>query len=871
MVTFCSIVTPSTRAQARVMADSVRRYHPDAHLLALDGATASGEDPDSWQTGDLPSGAAIPELLEHALASAEFAVYLDPDVCVYDTLEPLLSAAYADGVALVPRASSLPDDGLRPDYAELLEAGAISPAMVAVARGELGASFVDWWSRRRVESEISDGRWLTLASEELPFIAVVTDPGCNVSHWNLHQRRLEHVDHQVLVAASPLRAFHFAGFRPDRPYWLSEHATRVRVTDDPVLSELCGEYAERVLQAGWTPPRRQLAGMQRLGNGQRIDHLVRALWAEAIEKGSDFGDPLSASAAAEFVAWMRQPAERGGRSGVNRYLYAAYQTRPDLQREFSGLDDRDGGRLITWAWQHGHREVLPELLPATADHAVVASGSPLGVNVIGYLGETLGLAEAARLYVVALSAAGVPVTTTAVTPDLPVGNTQKSITRYGSRAFQDLRADVEPAFNLACLNGDHLAELVRVRGEEVLQGLPTIGQWGWETDVLPPSWTPAFGLVDEVWVYSRFMAENLGRLVPMPVVVVPPAVVAPDSAGAELLIARDDRFTFVFMLDLFSTLRRKNAIGLVDAFTRAFSPGEGPRLILKTINARFRPEAADQLRHSVGNRSDIEFFDEYLDPAQKAALLERADCYVSLHRSEGFGLPLAEAMALGTPVIATGYSGNTDFTTPQNSYLVDWEPARVGPECEIYPPEGNWAEPDIDHAAQLMRHVWEHPDEAKARGGRAKADIERDYAPAVTGAIARGRLERLLELRRAGPAPVGAADASAVTAATLKRLDVALSRFDLRRGLAPAPGGAAGLMRRAVLRLMLPFTFHEREVDRSLLEAIRHVGADLGRERAHGLRDRARLRQVEAEIEQLRAAPSPDAADRGVWVRRPDH
>ena len=208
---------------------------------------------------------------------------------------------------------------------------------------------------------------------------------------------------------------------------------------------------------------------------------------------------------------------------------------------------------------------------------------------------------------------------------------------------------------------------------------PTIGQWGWETDVLPPSWTAAFDYVDEVWVYSNFMAENLGRLLPMPVVVVPPAVVAPDVDADGLTIAQDDRFTFLFMLDLFSTLRRKNPLGLVDAFTRAFAPGEGPRLIVKTINGRFRPEAAEQLRHSAAGHPDVEFVDDYLEPAQKAALIARADCYVSLHRSEGFGLPLAEAMALGTPVIATGYSGNTDFTTPFNSYLVDYTPTNVGP------------------------------------------------------------------------------------------------------------------------------------------------------------------------------------------------
>ena len=312
------------------------------------------------------------------------------------------------------------------------------------------------------------------------------------------------------------------------------------------------------------------------------------------------------------------------------------------------------------------------------------------------------------------------------------------------------------------------------------------------------------------------------------------------------------------MFDLFSTLRRKNAIGLVDAFTRAFSPGEGPRLILKTINARFRPQAADELRDRAQGRSDIEFFDEYLEPGQKAALLGRADCYVSLHRSEGFGLPLAESMALGTPVIATGYSGNLDFTTPHNSYLVDWKPTQVGADCEIYPPEGHWAEPDLDHAATLMRHVWQHPHEAKARGGRAKADIERDYAPAVTGAIARGRLERLQELD-AGPS-VGARAAGASVA--LQRLEQALNRFDLRRGLPPAPGGAAGLIRRSVLRLMLPFTFHEREVDRSLVEAIRDLGTDLGRERGRRLRDRARLEQLEASVEQLGASPPRETPDR---------
>jgi hypothetical protein len=290
------------------------------------------------------------------------------------------------------------------------------------------------------------------------------------------------------------------------------------------------------------------------------------------------------------------------------------------------------------------------------------------------------------------------------------------------------------------------------------------------------------------------------------------------------------------MLDFFSTLRRKNALGLVDAFMRAFAPGEGPRLLLKTINALFREQAADELRFKVGDRPDIEFVDGYLEPRQKTALLARADCYVSLHRSEGFGLPLAEAMALGTPVIATGYSGNTDFTTPYNSYLVDWAPTYVGPDCEIYPPDGTWAEPDIGHAAELMRYVWQHPEEASAKAQRARIDIHRLYAPDVVGGIARARLERLLDQR-----------STAVRTASRDSLQAAGRELalDVRTGSLPMPRGLAGLVRRTILRLMLPFTFHERRLDQAMLDALRELRVDLDRERARRLRDRARLRSVE--------------------------
>ena len=143
-----------------------------------------------------------------------------------------------------------------------------------------------------------------------------------------------------------------------------------------------------------------------------------------------------------------------------------------------------------------------------------------------------------------------------------------------------------------------------------------------------------------------------------------------------------------------------------------------------------------------------------------AALFARADCYVSLHRAEGFGLTLAESMALGKPVIATGFSGNTDFMTPANSYLVDWALTEVGPEAEHYPEEGTWAEPSIEHAAQLMREVYGDQEAAAARGARAAADVAAWLSPDAVGSIARDRLVRIGRRRRAAP-PAGATAAPA--------------------------------------------------------------------------------------------------------------
>ena len=136
----------------------------------------------------------------------------------------------------------------------------------------------------------------------------------------------------------------------------------------------------------------------------------------------------------------------------------------------------------------------------------------------------------------------------------------------------------------------------------------------------------------------------------------------------------------------------------------------------------------EHLLHAVGHRPDIVLVEQYLDIEERDLLLARADCYVSLHRAEGLGLTMAEAMGLAIPVIATGWSGNLDFMTADNSYLVSSELVPIGPEVEVYAGLGCWAQPSVEHAAELMRSVVTDPAAATARGQRGQRDLQQRNA-----------------------------------------------------------------------------------------------------------------------------------------------
>jgi glycosyltransferase involved in cell wall biosynthesis len=836
-----TLATRSTLPQARVLADSLRRHQPDWPLDILfvgrerevDGGAERSQlrsvaeelDVDverliaSHDEEDLIALLLPRVLRSYSGRGAGALLHLPPSAWVLGDLAPVQAALEARSVLLVPRMTAdIPNDGLLPAREQMERAGRMSDKIVGID-GTAGADgFLTWWTGHleqmlgsldghRAGSRPEDRPWLARLLELAPArfaTAVLDDPGCNLSLWNLHLHSLQSTPEGTLVdGRRPLRWLDLPGFRPDRPHQLSAGASRVRISRSPALRELCLAYATELERAGWSDVDRRRDIGRRLADGLVYDDALDALRSRAEALGERYDDLFAADGedARAFARWLEGPAPAGAGYGVNRYVYhRVARERPDVMRAYPDLDGPDGAGYVEWCWVFGREEVsIPERFmppqpgstavppataggagssqasgrrapepeestPAPAENAraettesapppaasepdrrmqVAQNGAQPAVRVTGYLSHTLGLGAAGRGYAQALEAAGVAVSTASVPLhhlELPV----ELQDGYGRHGFEDVAHDgLHHGFEIVAVNADELPSFVARLGEDYFQG-PRIGIWGWETDTIPVRWQRAFALVREVWVYSRFMAQNIGAVAPVPTIALPPPVQAPAEPAPPLrLDVPDDGFLFLFVFDYLSTIQRKNPVGLIEAFKRAFAPGEGPRLLLKTINGPLRPLAEEEVLWAAHGRPDIHVIDRSLSGAQLHGLMAACDAYVSLHRSEGFGLTMAEAMAIGKPVIGTGYSGNLDFMNAHNSHLVEYELTRVGPDCEIYPPEGTWAQPSVEHAAQLMRRVVERPEEAAALGARAREDVARELSARATGEAMRRRLEEL--------------------------------------------------------------------------------------------------------------------------------
>ena len=386
-------------------------------------------------------------------------------------------------------------------------------------------------------------------------------------------------------------------------------------------------------------------------------------------------------------------------------------------RRLAGL----GFRLAAWL-RHG-RSRKPE------------PPRPGPVCVVGFHGSVLGVGEAARALSDALRAAGADVIDWDVSA------------LFGHEARLDRPASTEPPSGAASLvlylNPHELVQLVALKGSAPFAGRRCIGCWAWELERAPPLWRAALGYVDEVWAPSRFVRDAVlaaGRAAKTRVLPHPIAArgAGPDRAGSGSGLPQD-KTVVLTAFDARSGFNRKNPIAAVRAFRRANDDGRA-LMVCKAVGGEAAPGLMAELKAEIGEAGDVRLMTDWLPEAQMASLVAGADIVLSLHRSEGFGLLPAQAMAEGKAVVATGWSGNLDFMTPENSELVACALVPVEDSQGLYA-GGRWAEPDMDDAAARLKALIADPERRRALGARAASDIAAALSPETIGARARAWLD----------------------------------------------------------------------------------------------------------------------------------
>ena len=698
------------------------------------------------------STALKPWVLEALLDAGEQTImYLDPDIEVFDSLREINELAAQHGIVLTPHTTKpVPRDGLRPTEADLMGAGTFNLGFIALNASN--RPFLEWWQERLKRDSLFaphlmvfvDQRWIDLVPGYFPH-TILTRPGYNVAYWNLDNRRVESADGKFLVDGEPLYFFHYSGYDPAKPWVLSKYVAdnpRVVLSEHSAVRTICDNYRSQLLETDEAAGGLASYRFNTLPTGERITPQIRTVYrnalAEAETRGTEMPPPPFEADSSAPAEWLREPVQ--AYSPVNRYLYAIWESRPDLGQAFPYPMSSSGPELVNWAWLNAEvgAGIVQELLPARKAPPrtrVIVSDRP-GVNVAGYFLAELGVGQMGRLVVDAVKASELPYSTLV---------NRQTPSRQKAR-FEEVASPIRYPINISAVNADQFPTWAHEVGQEFFDGRRTVGVWAWELEEFP-DYPVSVGLVSEIWTLSKFCQSAIGRTTDKPVHVIPLPITEPPPhhpLDREQLGMPEGHY-FLFCFDFFSIFERKNPLGLVEAFRSAFPEGSGPILVIKSVNGDKCRVDRDRLRLACVDRRDIILLESYLSEDELSSLMGEATAYVSLHRSEGFGLTMAEAMARARPVIATGYSGNLDFMDSSNSRLIPFELMPVAEGTGTYSAKTRWAEPSVEAAAAAMRWVVENPEEAASMGQRARRSILSTHGLAKTARFVGDRVANLME------------------------------------------------------------------------------------------------------------------------------
>ena len=707
----CTIIARNQLAKARVLAHSWHQHHPTAPFCALlldspDGFFRRECEPFqiiSPAELDCPNADAllfqygfpeiVPAIQPYFLSTllqggkAERIVYLSADTFILRPLNRLWEALEGSNVVLTPFLTrpAATGNGSRPTEADLVTSSLYNLDLLAMRESDVSESLLRWW----------------------------------------HDRLRDDVHRQSELEADPTRWFNLA------PALFDE----ILVFRQPEFHVGYWNYAETAHGSG---PLARQASTDRIHvfNFRGLDMLDPA----QLSPGTDsHGFPVDDNGAlSKLLAEYQQlliAAEWEASSGWT-YGNDFYQSGPRIsaskRREYRTLPvsaDLTGNPFESLGKR---RPGLPPGLRSSA----AGSRFPFGVNVLGHLASEKGVGEMGRSNLRILHAAGIP----CVANDFVDHGAHNVEERPSSYSITN-----PYPVNLVSVNADCLGQYVS-DNPSYLDHHFNIAYWAWELSEFPAEWAGSFGYVDEVWTLSEFARDSIAGSSPVPVRAVHCSLEV--DYEPEVVYRRsdfeipEDIFVFLFFFDFHSYIERKNPIGLVKAFKNAFGLRQDVQLLIKSSHSRQHLDQLQLLKEAAAG-SNVRVLDEVLSRDAKHGLMMAADCYVSLHRSEGFGLTIAEAMLCGKPTIATDYSGNRDFMTVETNYPVPYKLIDIDRDHGPYRVGQQWAQPDLEYASEVMRYIERNREAAATVGECAKSYVSHVLHPATIGARVRSRLAEL--------------------------------------------------------------------------------------------------------------------------------
>jgi hypothetical protein len=717
-------------------------------------------------------------------------VYLDPDIYVLSEFLELNELLCADAdIVLTPHSTQPLLDGKDPDDHRLLRTGVYNLGFCAVRRSSSASAFLDWWHEHLIENctiEIENGifvdqKYCDLVPSYFDNVKVLRHPGYNVAYWNLLHRKVIKTEenNEWLVNALPLRFFHFSGIVPSDNTVFSKHQDRFFLHNIGDVKELLTVYICELRELS------RLSNIDLFSLGYSYAELpggipftkdLRAVYRELLKPNQRSFDEAFSGNFGRYLT-LSPDVIQDESAPITRLAYAIWKSRRDLRETFALGSFEGRSAFFSWFLTTATREhkVSPSIVNATRaladpdptiannrvairydattsndqrnltayfDWAAPRRINPdiaIGLSLFGYFRSENGLGAAVRANLRAAQSVGINVTA----HDVPsVGFERRVDPNFPM-------SDDPPPYDCLLLhvNADQISKLETYVDPRRLRGRHRIGYWAWELGAMPLEWVGAYKRVDEIWTPSQFAANAFKQRTTKPVSVIHhPVEVPPPRKDTDSLRAKfglpADRFVFLTAFDLNSYIDRKNPDGVVAAFKNAFVKNDtnAPILAVKFHGNYHRNSRFGKFLETVSSDSRIILIDKVLTVQEIGELQWCCDAFISLHRSEGFGLWIAECMARAKPCIVTNYSGNVDFTNATNSLPVGYSmvPVRRGE----YPfGEGQWwAEPALDEAVSALRAVVESTSLRAEVGTAARQHVIRHLSYPLIGSIMENRL-----------------------------------------------------------------------------------------------------------------------------------